>query len=172
MKVINVHKRLIEQPIEKVSALFETLASSNDKVWPHENWPAMRLDSGLQVGSKGGHGIIRYTIIAYKKGESIEFKFSAPKNFNGTHCLKLTAINNFNTEVIHTIHMETVGIATFYWIFIIRWLHDALIEEAFDKMELYFSELKQKSRYNIWVKILRNMYKKKNIKPNRIKSFH
>ena len=172
MKVINVHTRLIQQPIENVSILLRTLASKNDKIWPSENWPTMRLDKGLTVGSKGGHGIIRYTITDYTQGEYIVFKFSAPENFIGSHSLRLKVINTDITEVRHEIRMQTIGKATFLWIFIIRWLHNALIEDAFDKIERHFGELQQPIEYSIWVKILRYFFKRKNVKTSRIKSFN
>jgi len=43
----------------------------------------------------------------------------------------------------------------------IRWLHDALIEEAFDKVENYFTGNKKITPYNPWVKFLREAYKRK-----------
>ena len=59
----------MQQPINEVSKLFNTLATENDKIWPYKNWPAIHFQDGLHVGSRGGHGIVRYTIIEYIKGE-------------------------------------------------------------------------------------------------------
>ena len=163
MKVINIHKRTLQEPIEKVSELFMTLATYHDLVWPYENWPAIRFKDGLKVGSKGGHGRIRYTIIDFKEGEFVKFQFSNPKGFNGTHELKIIETLESHTEIIHEIKMHTSLKATFLWVFMIRWLHDALIEEAFDKVENYFACNKKVATYNIWVKFLREAYKIKSI---------
>lgn len=164
MKVLNIHKRIIHEPKEKVSQLFQTLASSNDLVWPYENWPAIRFRDSLKVGSKGGHGRIRYTIIEYVEGEYIKFQFTQPKGFNGTHELRITMINDFKTQITHKISASTTFKATVFWVFVIRWLHDALIEDAFDKVENYFSVNQKVTHYNLWVKFLREIYKKKSFK--------
>ncbi len=37
-----------------------TLSSDNDLVWPKEHWPGMKLDKGLVLGARGGHGPIGY----------------------------------------------------------------------------------------------------------------
>jgi hypothetical protein len=166
MRVVNIHKRQLFQEINEVANLFDTLATDNDAIWPYENWPAIRFKDGLKVGSKGGHGIIRYKIIDFKKGERIIFEFTDPKGFSGTHQLFLKALSEKETEIIHEIRMQTTTLrATVLWVFVIRWLHDALIEEAFDKIENQFSEVKSVSQYNFWVNFLRNKYKKKKLLP-------
>lgn len=93
MRVKNRHTRIIHQPKEKVSQLFKTLASSEDLVWLSENWPAIKFKNGLQVGSKGGHGHIRYTIIEMNDFDDIKFQFSKPKGFIGTLELQVLALS-------------------------------------------------------------------------------
>lgn len=160
MQVINVHKRIIHQSKEKVSQIFKTLATDDDLIWPYENWPAIRFKEGLKVGSKGGHGRIRYTIIEFREHELIKFQFSKPEGFNGTHKLKICIISEILTEISHEIIMNTSFKATLLWVFVIRWLHDALIEDAFDKVENYFTTNKKVTNYNFWVKRLREAYKR------------
>ncbi|MEO1033085.1 MAG: hypothetical protein AAFX55_16905 [Bacteroidota bacterium] len=159
MRVINVHKRHIHQPKEKVSQLFRTLATKDDLIWPYKNWPAIKFKNGLKIGSKGGHGPIRYTIIDFIEGEYIKFQFSKPEGFSGTHQLSINAIDDFNTEIIHEIRAKTAFRATLFWVFVIRWLHDALIEDAFDKVENYFTNGQKRTRHHSWVKVLRGVYK-------------
>ncbi|WP_033960546.1 hypothetical protein [Psychroserpens jangbogonensis] len=161
MRVINSHKRIIDQPEEKVSELFKTLATNEDQIWPSINWPAMRFKDGLKSGSQGGHGRIRYTIIAFEPGKHIKFEFTKPEGFNGTHELNIKAISEETTEINHLIKMNTNLKASFLWLFMIRWLHDALIEEAFDNVENYFSEESKRTKYNFWVILLRDFYKRK-----------
>lgn len=161
MKAINIHSRTIGQPMAKVSQLFKTLATQEDLIWPYENWPAIRFKDGLRVGSHGCHGRIRYTIIDFREGEYIKFQFTKPEGFNGTHELKISEIDKNTTEITHEIRMKTTFKASLLWIFVIRWLHDALIEEAFDKVENHFQNNKKKTTYNFWVKQLRTYYKRK-----------
>ena len=159
MKVINVHKRVINQPKEEVSKLLKTLATQDDKIWPNKKWPAIRFKDGLVLGAKGGHGIIRYTITNYVVGEHIKFQFTKPKGFYGTHEFNIVAINSNKVEINHIIKMNTSGLATFSWLFAIRWLHDALTEDALDKIENQFSEKQIATPYSVWVKILRAYFK-------------
>lgn len=169
MNVINIHKRLIQQPEEEVVRLFQTLTTSEDEIWPKQKWPDMRFKNGLHVGSRGGHGIVRYTIIEFTEGRHIKFQFTKPDGFNGTHALSIRSISKNSTEICHQITMKTTTLkATLLWSFIVRWLHDALIEEAFDNVEHYFYELsaenageKKMSTYNLWVIMLRNYYKRR-----------
>jgi len=161
MRVINSHKRIINQPNKKVSELFKTLATNKDLILPTKHWPAMRFKEGLKLGSRGGHGRIRYKIIAFEPSEQIKFEFTKPEGFIGTHELRIKAISEYTSEISHIIKMNTTFKASFLWVFVIRWLHDALIEDAFDNVENYFSEVKKETKYNRWVIFLRDFYKRK-----------
>ena len=165
MKVRNRHQRIINEPIESVAKLFKTLATKEDAVWPKENWPAMRFKEGLKMGSKGGHGPIRYTIVYLNEGKAIRFEFTKPDGFVGTHELMIKKLSEDRTEVSHDLNVITTSKkATFLWLTTIRWLHDALIEEAFDKIENQFSKPLKKTNYNVWVKLLRDVFKRKPVK--------
>ncbi|MBQ0788066.1 MAG: hypothetical protein KBT69_11230 [Oceanihabitans sp.] len=162
MQVINIHKRKLQESVEKVALLFDTLGTDEDQIWPVANWPAMRFRKGVQVGSKGGHGFIRYTIIALTVGERITFQFTKPDNFIGTHSFFIKAISENETEITHEIKMRTASLkASVLWLFVIRWLHDALLEEAFDNLENRFMEVKKIPKYSFWVHFLRNTFKRK-----------
>lgn len=164
MRVVNTHKRVIPKSKAQVSQLFETLGSEDDQIWPFENWPAMRFKAGFHDGSHGGHGRIRYTIIAFQSGNSVTFQFTKPDGFYGTHELHFNSLTIDSTEIVHEIKMNTSFKATFLWIFIIRWLHNALIEEAFDKVENYFFPNSKETSYSLWVNFLRSMYKRTSFK--------
>jgi hypothetical protein len=159
LKVLNIHKREIQQPKKIISQLISTLSSKEDNVWPTEKWPAMRFKDGLEEGSKGGHGPIRYFVKKYIVGESIEFVFLKPSGFNGTHTFKIFEINKNTTLVKHTIKMDVSGKGMVLWLFAIRSLHDALIEDAFDKIENQFSKEKKKTNWSFWVRFLRKILK-------------
>ena len=68
-------------------------------------------------------------------------------------------INDNQTEIKHTIDMQTNLVGTLQWKTFIRVLHDALIEDAFDKVENYFSSEKKKTEWSGWVKFLRMLLK-------------
>lgn len=159
MKVENIHKRIINQSKSEVAVLLKTLSTKDDKVWPNKYWPAMRFKDGLKVGAKGGHGIIRYSVEEYILGELVVFKFLKPKGFNGIHKFEIQEIDANTIEVRHSIIMKTEGLATLQWVFIIRWLHDALIENAFDTIENNFLDVKTFTKWNAWVRIWRFILK-------------
>lgn len=158
MKVINIHKRTIHQSASKIGELLSTLASKNDMILATHKWPSMRLDKGLQVGSKGGHGPIKYVITDYQLKKSITFQFDMT-GFNGFHKFELTELAADKTELSHRIEMTTTGFVAIKWALAIRWLHDAYIEDAFDKVENYFTTDNKNTEWSLCVKILRKVMK-------------
>lgn len=157
MKVLNVHRRIINQPIDKISNLLNDLATKNDAIWPYEQWPRMKFKDGLVEGAAGGHGFIRYWIEKYNPSQLIQFRFTRPVGFNGIHKLEISQIDNQSTELTHTIDVNTAGITVLTWPLFIRPLHDALIEDAFDKLENRFLTVKKTSKWSLWVRTLRKI---------------
>ena len=160
MKVINIHKRTLQQPTKEIAKLFNTLATDSDMMLATDKWSPMKLDKGLQVGSKGGHGPIKYFVTEYQPEKSVTFQFDLT-GFNGFHRFNLTELDNNKTELSHIIDMTTKGSATLKWALAIRWLHDAYIEDAFDKVENHFTSDKINTRWSLWVKALRKVMKPK-----------
>lgn len=159
MKVLNIHHRIINQPKTVVVELLKTLATKEDKIWPKEKWPAMRFKQGLIEGAKGGHGPIRYFVKKIVPDESIEFQFTKPTGLIGIHKFEMKEIGKNQTEIKHTIDMQTNAVGTLQWKTFIRVLHDALIEDAFDKVENHFSNQEKKTPWSWWVKLLRMILK-------------
>jgi hypothetical protein len=159
MKILNIHKRLIDRPKEEVSELLETLSTKDDRIWPYEKWPAMKFKKGLVEGAKGGHGPIRYSIEKYERKRFIWFKFSKPVGFKGIHKFEISELESGKTELKHTIDMEVAGKGLMTWILVIRPLHNALLEDALDKVENRYLIEKQKTNWSIWVRILRKILK-------------
>lgn len=156
MDVINTHKRIINLPKAEVATLLETLSTKKDKVWPKDNWPSIRFKNGLKVREVGGHGIIRYSVYEFIPEKLIVFKFLKPKGFNGIHKFEIVAINKSSTEVKHSIIMKTTSMmATLKWVIAIKWLHNALIENAFDTIENNYLEVKKHTKWNCWVSLWR-----------------
>ncbi|MEO0896790.1 MAG: hypothetical protein AAFY71_10355 [Bacteroidota bacterium] len=156
MKVLNVHSRLIKAPKQDLLEALSTLSSKNDRLWPKEKWPSMNLDKGLALGSQGGHGPIGYKVVRYHPEEGVEFEFLHPKGFKGTHRLDISATTSAKTEIKHTIDMQVHGLSGILgWLLAIRWLHDALIEDAFDKVQHQLSGMPQRTPWSFWVRLLR-----------------
>lgn len=161
MKIINFHKRNIHKPINEVGSLLNSLASKNDQLWPHENWSPMKLDRDLIEGAKGGHGPIKYTVTKFKPGKIINFEFTEPSGFQGNHWFELKKKDEKTTEISHTINMEVSGIDIVIWPIVIRPMHNALIEDSFDKLQKHLDIEPQKSSWSLWVKFLRLVFKMK-----------
>ena len=160
MKVINIHKRIIDRPISEIGQLLHTLATDNYQIIATDKWPKMKLDNGLQIGSKGGHGPIRYFIADLELNKFVKFQFDM-KGFEGFHKFEIMELGTEKTEIVHLIDMETSGIATMKWLFAFRWLHDAFIEDAFDKVENRFRKDQKLSVWSLWVRLLRKVMKPK-----------
>lgn len=161
MRVINIHKRIICQPKEKVALIFDSLSTKNDQLWPKEKWPPMVFRKGLKDGAIGGHKPIRYSINKYIPGSFIEFKFLKPDGFHGFHRFEITEIENDKTEIKHTIDMTVSGKGIFTWYIAFKWLHDALLEDCMDKAENNFLTEKKKTEWNLWVLFLRRILREK-----------
>lgn len=160
MKVTNIHQRDYNQPVTVISEILDTLSTRNDRLWPNEIWPPMILNNGLEINSFGGHGPIGYYISNYDYGKSIEFTFTKPTEYIGTHKFDIIEMTDNTTQLRHTINMNLnlKGIVT--WYFAIKWLHDALLEDCLDKVHNQFNEIKVQSPHNFWARTLRNLLKR------------
>lgn len=138
---VNVHERVIPASVDAVGRMIDTLGSSGDRIWPHERWPALKLDRPLQVGAAGGHGPIRYRVESYEPGRRVRFRFLSPEGFVGTHGFDVEDAGEGAGKLRHVIEMQTVGRAVLKWFLIIRPLHDALLEDALDKVEGAFRDV-------------------------------
>lgn len=155
MEVLNVHEREFDVSADRLGRLIDSLASDNDTLWPRHSWPAMELDRPLGVGATGGHGPIRYSVEEYKPGQSVRFRFSEPKGFDGVHCFEVVTANSDPPKVRHTIKMETSGLASLLWAVAIRPMHDALIEDAFAAAEASLGLSPRLSPWPMRVRLLR-----------------
>lgn len=154
--VHNTHQREIAAPVSEVGPLIDSLASKNDRLWPWSEWPAMRLNGPLGVGTAGGHGPVRYFVTAYEPGERIEFQFTGPSGFNGHHSFTATSVTSNSTLLRHELSMSPSGTAKLTWPLFFRPMHNALIEESLDRAENEFSASPAVAhRRSLWTKILR-----------------
>jgi hypothetical protein len=157
MQVRNVHERNFTLPLATVGALIDSLASRDDRLWPLGKWPQMRFDRPLAVGAVGGHGPVRYSVEEYHPGQSIVFRFSAPRGFDGTHRFEVEERQG-QTILRHLIEMRATGPALLSWPLAIRPLHDACLEDCFDQATISLGiQLQRPARWSIYVRILRTI---------------
>ena len=159
MNIVNRHSRIIARPKAALLDLFSKLATSDDPIWPKEKWPAIRFKEGLKVGANGGHGPIQYQVIAYDPAGMVTFQFQRPQGFQGVHQFEILEKSEGVTELRHTISMQTILTGTIIWLVAIRWLHDALLEDALDKVENALLHTNRRTPWSSWVKMLRWLLK-------------
>ncbi len=134
MPVRNVHERRIGATAADAGALLEALSSPLDRLWPSDRWPPLHLDRGLELGSGGGHGPIRYAVIEHLPGRRAVFRFAPRMGMEGTHTLEV--LDTGDAVVLrHLLEGRPSGRMRLIWPLVIRPLHDALIEDLLDGAE-------------------------------------
>jgi L-amino acid N-acyltransferase YncA len=155
MHVRNIHERLLLASPAEVGALIDSLAGPDDRLWPGERWPALRLDGRLAAGATGGHGPIRYTVESYVPGRLIRFRFTRPSGFNGTHSFIVEPAPGGAALLRHDLEMRATGTAWLSWPVVFRPLHNALIEDALDRASAAVGGHSSAPRWSPWVHALR-----------------
>jgi hypothetical protein len=165
MRIRNIHERRLAASLEASGTLIDGLARDDDRFWPHENWPPMRFDRPLQVGAAGGHGPVRYRVTDYNPGARVVFQFDSKKGltrgFQGEHHFELRAEGG-HTVLRHVIEADCAPFAWLRWHFIVRPLHDALLEDALDKAEVAVGNPQEKpAKWSLWVRLLRRSVRRR-----------
>jgi len=164
MKVFNKHERRISVPVDNLGAVIDSLSGSDDRLWPWETWPPMKFDSPLAKGSSGGHGPIRYHVSEYVPGRRVVFQFDGSGlvgGLDGRHYFEIISRRN-HALIRHVVDAESDFKMWAKWLLLVGPLHDALIEDAFDKVERSFSDSSLKiRRWSPWVKVLRSLLARK-----------
>lgn len=160
MRILNVHERTLPAPIAAVGALLDRLASADDGLWPHEKWIPMRLDRALAVGARGGHGPVRYRVAEHVRGRRVVFEFEPTGlvgGLRGQHRFEAGTVDG-GALLRHVIEGEASPGTALKWLLFVRALHDALIEDAFDKVELGLTgAVRAPARWSPWVRFLRRV---------------
>lgn len=137
MKVSSIHERHIQATPEEWGHLLSSLASANDRLWPHERWMPMHLEPSLTVGARGGHGPIRYAVVEHVPEQKVVFQFSPRRGrvfLQGIHYFEGHPQGS-GFLIRHVIDARASLGAFLKWKLLIEPLHDALIEDAFDKVQ-------------------------------------
>ncbi len=155
MQIRNIHEREFEFPAQRVGALVDSLASSQDLLWPKDMWPCIEFDRPLSVGATGGHGPIRYQIEEYYPGSYVRFRFLGPPGFDGYHAFQIVEVSSARTLLRHTLEMNTHGLALISWPVVFRPLHNALIEDSLARAEASPHHEPRVLSWSPWVRLLR-----------------
>lgn len=157
MRIVNVHERNFRCSPQQAAQLLDSLSSPSDMLWPSQHWPRMRLDRPLGLGATGGHGPIRYSVIAYEPGKRVTFEFISPRGFVGRHWFEVVGHEPKGTVLRHTIDMSLEGAALLSWPVAIRPLHDALVEDALTNAQVALGEQPTPVPWSAWVRVLRRV---------------
>lgn len=164
MKIVSHRERNFSASPDSVGRILDTISSHDDKLWPRENWPPMILDAAVKTGASGGHGFVRYRVEEYKPGRRVIFRFDGTgltAGFDGRHYFEVVPRNN-HVILRHIIDADGDFKTWFMWKMLIEPLHDALLEDAFDKAERNLhGSVRKPSRWSLRVKILRRIARKK-----------
>ena len=154
-RVLNIHERVLDIPAGSAGDLIDSLASANDRLWPADRWPAMQFNCSLGIGAVGGHGPIRYCVESYAPGHNIQFRFAEPQGFVGIHRFEIEPTGDGRTTLRHVIDMRAVGLAWLAWTVVIRPLHNALLEDALDRAEVFAGKQLPTRDWSLWVRFVR-----------------
>jgi hypothetical protein len=154
VRVSNVHRRVFSTNVDRVGALIDSLSTPNDRLWPHQLWPALKLDRPLRVGATGGHGPIHYRVVDYEPTRRVRFTFTKPTGFHGYHEWQ-ARLAPVGCELRHALVMDTAGLAVVSWPLIWRPMHDALIEDALDNAGAQLTFSPSDNSWSWWVRTLR-----------------
>lgn len=137
MNVVNVHERTLLTTPEDAWRLVANLGSPYELLWP-ERWPKMRFDRALGLGACGGHGPIGYYVESYAPFDHIRLRFTRPRGFEGYHEFRILPQLG-HVSFRHTVRVRTRGMATWYWLLVLRPLHDACLQDLMDRASSYSS---------------------------------
>jgi hypothetical protein len=165
MKIRSLHARSIPASLEAAGKLLDGLASDDDRLWPRDRWPAMRLDRPLGVGARGGHGPVRYEVVEYVPGQKVVFRFDPAaglmRGVRGGHRWELSEVAG-GVELRHVIEAEGGLGPALRWLLLVRPLHDALIEDALDRaQDALTGGDKRPARWSLRVRLLRRLARRR-----------
>jgi Protein of unknown function (DUF3995) len=137
MHLLTVHARELPVPAADAGALLDSLGGPGDRLWPNDTWPAsaLRLEQPLRVGSRGGHGEIRYHVGAYEPGRRVVFVFEPQSGLSGTHETRVDELGPGRCRLVQTtdcrLAAKLLPISP-----VLRRQHDALLRDVLDRAEV------------------------------------
>lgn len=159
MKACNTHTKRLNVSKFEVGQLLDTLASKEDRFWPHERWPPVIFNEGLSVGATGGHGPIRYRILKYRSGQCLEFEFYRPRLLRGIHRFTIEGLGTSASIIRHEVELDCSIWGVLLWVLFYEPLHDALMEDLLSKVQMNLTGTWVRAEWGIRVKLLRKIAK-------------
>ena len=135
MMVRNVHERVLPVPADEVGPLLDRLGGPEDVLWPSPQWAPMVLDRPVGLDATGGHGPVRYRVTAHRPGRLVEFTARPGSGFDGTHTFSVEPADASRTVLRHVLRARPIGGMRLLWPLVVRWVHDAVLEDLFDRAE-------------------------------------
>ena len=130
--ITNLHERIVEASPEACWSLIERLGTPLDRFWPHHRWSPIHLEGPLAQGTLGGHGPLRYEVEQVVPRQVARFRFNCPYGATGHHSFEVTPCGEGRTRLAHRLEMTASLPAVFSWYTGLKFLHDALMEDALD----------------------------------------
>lgn len=161
MRVSNVHERTVRTEKAVAREVFESLATKRDRLWPRKLWPPIRLNAPKEKMGAGGHGPIRYRVAGHEVGRKTTFTFEQSglsRGMVGAHFFELLETAGGEFTARHEIAVDLRWPAILLWPLLIRPLHDALVEDAFDNFErATTNQVSSPNRHSAYVRFLRRL---------------
>ncbi len=132
--LVNVHERRIAAPADSVGELLETWGSADDRFWRTDAAEPAWLDRGLEVGSRGGHGTVRYSVTHHEPGRRVDLVFEPGHGLRGQHSFEIRPVSAETCVVRHELKVSTEGVLTVMRPLLVA-LHDATVEDVLDHIE-------------------------------------
>lgn len=154
--ISNVQQRVVPAPFAVVAPILDRIAEPDGGVWPSPPWMSLRLDRGLAVGSRGGHGTIRYEVAGHDPGRWARFAFDPGVGLQGYHEFVVREVPG-GTEITHHLvgTSRPAGRMRWLWPLAVRWLHEALLQDLLDNWERAATgTVRRPARWSPWVRIL------------------
>jgi hypothetical protein len=115
----------------------------------------MVLDGPVAVGAAGGHGPIRYRVTAHDPGRRVEFTADPGIGMTGTHTFSVEPDGGSGSIVRHVLDGRLSGSMVLGWPVVVRWVHDAVLEDLFDRAETAVGTGPARpARWTPWVRVL------------------
>lgn len=154
LRVRNVHQRMIDAPASAVQEWVSTLGTPDDQLWPTDLWFPMRLDAPVAEGGRGGHGPVRYHCVTHTT-EKTEFVFDSIGT--GTHTFWIDD-HGASTILRHELVASFALRERLAWAFVVRPLHDALLEDLLHGAQVRAGGSPSAPRWSPWVRLLRRLF--------------
>ena len=95
--------------------MLETLGGPDDRLWPRDRWPAIKIDGGLVPGARGHHSFVRYTVAGAEPGRRVRFRFRDMPGMDGEHGFEVLPAGDGASVLRHVVDAEARGPLEWYW---------------------------------------------------------